>query len=191
MRFITKLPLILAASASLAAAKDATTTASTATTTKCAAHKVVEQCLLDMKFELENCISNDWDCKCTGSENVANCYDNCPEDPNRFGAQQIREQNCINAKAYGTHTTMTGTVQSTPVSASSMRSSSSASAESTSATPTGTHSGLEENNGSESGPTKSLSGLEATSTPSKAAAATIKVVGGWMAFLGLGLGALV
>lgn len=87
---------------------------------------------------------------------------------------------------------MTGTVQSTLASASSsMRSSSSASAKSTSAEPTGTRSGLEENNGSESGPTKSLTGLEATSTPSKGAAATVKVLGGWMAFLGLGLGALV
>lgn len=73
-----------------------------------------------------------------------------------------------------------------------MRSSSSASVESTSAEPTGTRSGLEENNGSsESGPTKSLTGLEATSTPSEGAAATVKVVGVWLAFLGLGLGVLV
>jgi hypothetical protein len=40
MRFLTtKLPLILAASASLVAAQDATTTGSPATTTKCAAQK--------------------------------------------------------------------------------------------------------------------------------------------------------
>ncbi|KAJ6131106.1 hypothetical protein N7523_001566 [Penicillium sp. IBT 18751x] len=156
MRFLTtKLPLIIAASASLVAAQDATTTA-TATSTKCAAQ---------------------------------NCYDNCPDDQERLGAQQIREQNCIAAKAYGTLTTTAGMATpsaSASISVASMSASSSAMAE-----PTGSRSGLESNNGG-SKATQSLTGLEASATPNEGAAtARVKVVGSWLAFLGLGLGVFV
>jgi len=73
---------------------------------------------------------------------------------------------------------MTGTAtQSAFSSASSV--SSSALAE-----PTGSRSGLEENN-------YPSSGLERTYTPSQGAAARVKAVGGWLVFLGLGLGGLV
>ncbi|KAJ5131804.1 hypothetical protein N7448_005962 [Penicillium atrosanguineum] len=135
MRFLTtKLPLILAASASLVAAQDATTTA-TATSTKCAAQKVVDQCILTMKFTLENCDSSDWDCKCQGSTNIVNCYNNCPDDQERLGAQQIREQNCIAAKAYGTQTTTAGIA--TPSASVSMSSASMLTSTSMMAEPTG------------------------------------------------------
>ncbi|KAJ5684722.1 uncharacterized protein N7477_001067 [Penicillium maclennaniae] len=172
MRFLTtKLPLIIAASASLVAAQDATTTA-TATSTKCAAQ-------------------NDWDCKCQGSTNVVNCYDNCPDDQERLGAQQIREQNCIAAKAYGTLTTTAGmATPSASASASSFAASMSASS-SAMAEPTGSRSGLESNNGGNKA-TQSLTGLEASATPNEGAAtARVKVVGSWLAFLGLALGVFV
>jgi hypothetical protein len=69
----------------------------------------------------------------------------------------------------------------------SMSWSSSATAE-----PTGSRSGLKSNNDDSSEPTKTLTGFEATSTPSQgAAAARVKAVGGWLVFLGLSLGILV
>jgi hypothetical protein len=65
---------------------------------------------------------------------------------------------------------------------------------------TGTPSGLQSHNkstdeesdsGSSSEPTKSLTGLEASSSPSAGAAAKgVTVAGGWVAFLGLALGVL-
>ncbi|OQD77723.1 hypothetical protein PENDEC_c002G03683 [Penicillium decumbens] len=59
---LTKLPLILAAS-SLIAAQAATTSPNAV----CAAQKIIDQCITDMKFGLENCASSDWDCKCDAS----------------------------------------------------------------------------------------------------------------------------
>lgn len=168
-----------------------------------------------MKFTLENCDPSDWDCKCQGSTNIVkyvfqppisplllpqssklqnliiypSCYNNCPDDQERLGAQQIREQNCIAAKAYGTQTATAGLAKPS-ASATIYRASSSASS-SVTAEATGSRSGLESNNKDSKG-TQSLTGLEASATPNVGAAtARVKVVGSWLAFLGLGLGVLV
>ena len=50
---------------------------------------------------LSACTANDWDCLCTQSTNVLTCYNNCPSDPNAFGAQQTQTSYCNAAKAYG------------------------------------------------------------------------------------------
>lgn len=56
---------------------------------------------------------------------------------------------------------------------------------------TGSRSGIESNN-EDGKATKSLTGLEATGTPNEgAASARVKVVGSWLAFLGLALGVLI
>ena len=33
-------------------------------------YSVVDECVKDMKFQLENCATYDWDCQCIGSTNV-------------------------------------------------------------------------------------------------------------------------
>ncbi|CEJ60680.1 hypothetical protein PMG11_09245 [Penicillium brasilianum] len=196
MRFIaTKLPLLLAASATIVVGESTTTGSGSVSTssTKCAAQKVVDQCVQNMRFELENCGTYDWDCQCIGSTNVVNCYNNCPELPERIGAQTIRQQNCANAKAYDTTTT-----HSTPSSTAGFDSPSSSPVSSSFASDsTDFPSGLKEtsdeatSSSSSSEPTKSLTGLEATASASSGAAAgAVKAAGGWVAFLGLALGVL-
>ncbi|KAJ5689694.1 hypothetical protein N7462_004086 [Penicillium macrosclerotiorum] len=181
--FATKLPFLLAASATIVSGQDATVTgigaANTGNVNKCAAQKVVDQCVFTMKFQLENCATYDWDCLCTSSTNVVGCYNNCPESPDRLGAEQIRQQNCANAKAYDT------TSVSPPATKSAVMSSSRASASTTDTA----YSGLEANNNDDAQPTKSLVGLEASATASEGAAAA-KAAGGWLAFLGLALGVM-
>ncbi|OOQ84058.1 hypothetical protein PEBR_32050 [Penicillium brasilianum] len=232
MRFIaTKLPLLLAASATIVVGESTTTGSGSVSTssTKCAAQKVVDQCVQNMRFELENCGTYDWDCQCIGSTNVVkyvpnpipvslylptltsqlhspstfciyltwnllhSCYNNCPELPERIGAQTIRQQNCANAKAYDTTTT-----HSTPSSTAGFDSPSSSPVSSSFASDsTDFPSGLKEtsdeatSSSSSSEPTKSLTGLEATASASSGAAAgAVKAAGGWVAFLGLALGVL-
>jgi hypothetical protein len=164
---------------------------------------------MTMKFSLENCDPSDWDCKCQGSTNIvkygpptyaspqaekltiySSCYNNCPDDSDRLAAEQIREQNCIAAKAYGTQTTTAGTA--TPSAFASVSTPASTLVSSTAmAEATGSRSGIESNN-VDGKATKSLTGLEATATPNEgAASARVKAVGSWLAFLGLGLGVLI
>ncbi|KAJ5160503.1 uncharacterized protein N7482_007507 [Penicillium canariense] len=195
MRHISiKLPLLLAASATIAVGQEATTTGSSAVKTggayKCAAQKVVDECVRNMKFQLENCAMYDWDCQCTGSTNVVGCYSNCPENPDRLGAQQIREQSCANAKAYDTTSSASASVAKATGMSSSMPSSMSASSSASAADTTYAPSGLKSNSdSSDAEPTKSLSGLEKNTSPSEGAAA-VRAAGGWLAFLGLALGVM-
>ncbi|KAJ5880689.1 uncharacterized protein N7473_011742 [Penicillium subrubescens] len=209
MRFIaTKLPLLLAASATIVVGQDPTTTGTGSVSTgsvspgsssKCAAQKVVDQCIQNMKFQLENCATYDWDCQCISSTNVVDCYNNCPEHPDRIGAQTIRQQNCANARAYSPSTTASSpssTATDKDSDSSSMSASSSAYASGSTSTPSGLQShnkstDEESDSGSSSEPTKSLTGLEASSSPSAGAAVKgVRVAGGWVAFLGLALGVL-
>lgn len=48
---------------------------------------------------LSACAANDWDCLCTQSTNVLICYNNCPNDPNAFGASQTKTSYCNAAAA--------------------------------------------------------------------------------------------
>ncbi|KAJ5370278.1 uncharacterized protein N7496_006370 [Penicillium cataractarum] len=192
----TKLPLLLAASATIVVGLDATTTGtksvSTGSSSKCAAQKVVDQCLQDMKFQLENCGTYDWDCQCIGSTNVVDCYNNCPEHPDRVGAQTIRQQNCANAKAYDPKTTSStpSSTASYDIPSSSSSAASSAHASESTSIPSGLKSTTDDEDSS-SEPTKSLTGLAASSTSSQGAAAgAVGAAGGWVAFLGLALGVL-
>ncbi|KAJ5811789.1 hypothetical protein N7474_008090 [Penicillium riverlandense] len=187
MRYTTAISVLVAASASLALADDSS---------KCAAQKVVDQCVTDMKFQLENCDTGDWDCMCTHSTDVVGCYNNCPEDEERLGAQQIRQQNCANARAYSGKTTETGRTGASATAVESMsRMASSSAAHSTS---TGLISSSDEStanteqsdSSSDEKPSKSLTGLSATSSPSQGVAVSNRVAetGMWLAFLGMGLG---
>lgn len=137
----------------------------------------------------------------TNLRSLRSCYNNCPEHPDRVGAQTVRQQNCANARAYGTTTSARTPTLTTDANASSYTSWVSASSSTADAETTGTPSGLKSNSdssasesdsGSSEGPTKALTGLQASSSPSHGAAAVngVKAAGGWVAFLGLALGVL-
>jgi len=62
---------------------------------------IIQTCLGSTQAQLAACDDNDWDCLCTQQTNVLTCYNNCPSDPNAFGAQQTQTSYCNAAKAYG------------------------------------------------------------------------------------------
>ncbi|KAJ5691703.1 hypothetical protein N7488_012438 [Penicillium malachiteum] len=138
----------------------------------CASQDVVDKCVATMKHSLEICSDNDWDCKCSGSANIANCYEDCPDDPARFSAELVSEQDCATANAYDKGLSTVTNSWSTP------------GPETVTATPTDTSAT------STGGPTKSVNGLEESASPSEGAAA-IKSVVSWLAFVGLGFGMMV
>merc|ERR1711939_88527 len=62
---------------------------------------IIQTCLGSTQAQLAACDATDWDCLCTQQTNVLTCYNNCPSDPNAFGAQQTKTSYCNAAKAYG------------------------------------------------------------------------------------------
>ncbi|KAJ5740857.1 hypothetical protein N7493_000729 [Penicillium malachiteum] len=174
---LSRIPLMLAISASLVTAQDGTV--------KCAAQSVVDNCLQTMNFELENCNPGDWDCQCTSSTNIVSCYTNCPDDPDRQPAQQLKQQYCLNAKVYGTMFQTASKVSTATAPWPSISSSSAVDA-----TATNTHAaGETHTDSSATGPTKSLAALQASASPSEGVAAAYSA-GSFLAFLGLGLGVM-
>ena len=59
-------------------------------------------------------MADDWDCMCTQSNNVLTCYNNCPGDPNAFGAQQTKISYCNAANVYGTAAAAVATTTGSP-----------------------------------------------------------------------------
>ncbi|KAJ5099063.1 hypothetical protein N7532_006064 [Penicillium argentinense] len=177
---------LLLTSSIIISAQDTTTTGgTTSATSKCAAQDVVNQCILTENFTLESCAPADWDCLCAGSKNVVDCYNNCPDHPNRASAQQVRAQNCENARVYGSATSVpssTTTISST----------------SSSVEPTATSSKDEDevdghNEGIVQGrPTQSLSGLEANNDSEDSRTSRgVRVGPGWVGVLGIVVGFLI
>jgi len=108
MRFAA---IFLAATAGLAAAQSVTVTSSaavpsTSSPSNCAAQDILDACLTSTKAILASCAANDYGCLCDQYTNVLTCYNNCPDDPGRFGIQQEVTQNCAANKAYGTTSTI-------------------------------------------------------------------------------------
>jgi len=133
MRF--SIATVILAAAGFAAAQSTTLTSSTAVatsssgSTKCQAQNILDACLTSTKAQLDACAGNDYGCLCDQYTNVLTCYNNCPNDPNKFGIQQEMTQNCNAKKAYGT--------TSTVVSAKASKTSGAASGASASASATG------------------------------------------------------
>jgi hypothetical protein len=67
---------------------------------------ILDACLTSTKAILASCAANDYGCLCDQYTNVLTCYNNCPDDPGRFGIQQEVTQNCAANKAYGTTSTI-------------------------------------------------------------------------------------
>lgn len=60
---------------------------------------IINSCLNTENAQLASCASTDYDCLCTQSTNVNQCYTNCPSDPNANGAMQQMTSYCNAAKA--------------------------------------------------------------------------------------------
>ncbi|KAK3714184.1 hypothetical protein LTR37_007986 [Vermiconidia calcicola] len=66
---------------------------------------IIQDCLANYNKQIGDCSDNDWSCLCFQSKNILTCYNNCPDDPNAFGAQQESQQYCQAAQQYGSTTT--------------------------------------------------------------------------------------
>ncbi|KAF4761063.1 hypothetical protein N7455_003569 [Penicillium solitum] len=176
--FTTHLSLLLAASGTLIAAQDATpTSASTDGNSNCASQKVVDHCVAIMKRGLAKCASSDWDCKCSGAANIANCYVDCSDDdPDSSAAKQLSVNDCATANAYDIGETTVAPSWTLPGS--------------NAAQPTDIDASLTTSDSSSTtaGPTKALIGNEKSTSPSEGAA-VVNDAGSWMALVILGIGA--
>ncbi|RMY80211.1 hypothetical protein D0864_08767 [Hortaea werneckii] len=108
MQYTTGLVLAVAglaaaqSSSTAAAGVTSVTSASTSSSTsESGCGNIIQTCLGSTQAQLAACDATDWDCLCTQQTNVLTCYNNCPSDPNAFGAQQTKTSYCNAAKAYG------------------------------------------------------------------------------------------
>ncbi|KAK4914084.1 hypothetical protein LTR66_017173 [Elasticomyces elasticus] len=105
--------LLLASIAALASAQTATSSAMSSTTSSsCAAQNILDACKSTIQGQINTCATNDYSCLCTNYQNLLICYNNCPMDSGVGTAQQLRQQNCVAASAYGS-TTILGTASVT------------------------------------------------------------------------------
>ncbi|KAJ6088198.1 hypothetical protein N7486_009459 [Penicillium sp. IBT 16267x] len=173
----TPISLLLLGSAALGTAQDAVVgqnLAASSDSGSCAAQPIVDTCVTIMKGTLDKCTDDDWDCKCSGSANIANCYEDCPDDPARFSAMLVSEQDCATANAYDKGVSSVATTWTTP------------GPNTVTATPTDIEVSTTTNTAE---PTKSLKG-EKDASPSKGAA-VMKSAGSLLALLGLGVGVMI
>ncbi|KAL1985091.1 hypothetical protein VTN96DRAFT_8220 [Rasamsonia emersonii] len=135
MRFATTLATLLTVSVGFVAAQDngtpssaaspgAATGSSSSSSSSCQAQNILDACLASTTPQLKACAANDWNCLCEQSNNVLTCYNNCPNDPNRFGAEQSKTSYCNAAKANSpSSSASSGSSTPTPTSSSSNESS--------------------------------------------------------------------
>ncbi|KAJ5361926.1 hypothetical protein N7541_002770 [Penicillium brevicompactum] len=173
MRLFTT--FLLTAWATLAIAQEAPATTPTGDS-KCASQKLVDSCAAVMHKGLAKCRTDDWDCKCSGAANIANCYVNCSEDDEAgASARSLSVGNCATANAFDQGETTVAPTWTLPGSNAAQPTDTEASTTSGGSSSTTT-----------AGPTKSLKGHEkATSSDN---AAPVNVAGSWLVLTGLGLG---
>ncbi|CAG7961341.1 unnamed protein product [Penicillium nalgiovense] len=178
MHFLTTHILLLATSATLIAAQDGTPTSpNTSGDSNCVSQKVVDSCVSIMKRGLTKCTSSDWDCKCSGVANIANCYVDCSEDdPNSSAARQLSVDVCATANAFSNGETTVAPSWTLPGS--------------NAAQPTDIDAILaaSDSPSTTAGPTKAIVGDEKSTSPSEGAA-VMNDAGSWLALVILGLGA--
>ncbi|CEJ61462.1 hypothetical protein PMG11_09995 [Penicillium brasilianum] len=127
-----------------------------------------------MKKNLQKCSSDNWDCKCSGSANIANCYANCPDSPDYIAAQSSSASNCATANAYDKGNTVVPNTWKTMDFYNNVH----VTATSTDSEASPTSTGAEK-----------LDAQKESTKPSKGAA-NVKAQGSWLALVGLGIGAL-
>ncbi|KAJ5951343.1 uncharacterized protein N7479_009756 [Penicillium vulpinum] len=167
------LPFVVVATALVSADTAKTTTLTdSVVSTACASGKILQQCIQSMQSDLENCEPNDWNCLCTSSTNLVNCYNNCLEDPLRKDAQSTLQQSCANAKSYGI-TARAATTSSNDIDDGTYISESDV-----------------ENDFQDGRPRQSYSGLEVNSIRPEKGTASVLRIGGWLGCIGLALGVI-
>ncbi|PHH54996.1 hypothetical protein CFIMG_001359RA [Ceratocystis fimbriata CBS 114723] len=131
MKFSTVAIFIAASAASVAAVDES-----------CNAANIVEACIGMTQPRVDACTGNDWSCLCSAYTDLATCYNNCPNDPSGFSAQQQVDSYCAAASQFPASTaassgaaTGTGSV-ATATTTGSSRSSSTASGSGSSASET-------------------------------------------------------
>jgi hypothetical protein len=62
-------------------------------------NSIIKSCLASTTPQVNDCAANDWTCMCNNQKAVVTCYNNCPSDPNAFGAKQQLTSWCNAAKA--------------------------------------------------------------------------------------------
>ncbi|CAG7954504.1 unnamed protein product [Penicillium salamii] len=138
-------------------------------------NRLVDSCVGVMKKGLQKCRTDDWDCKCSGAANIANCYVNCSEDDEAgASARSLSVGNCATANAFDQGETTVAPSWTRP-------GSNAAQPTNIDADPTsGASSSVA------TGATKSLN--EHEKSTSSEGAASMNVAGSWLALVGLGLG---
>ncbi|OQD74747.1 hypothetical protein PENDEC_c009G06709 [Penicillium decumbens] len=174
---ISKLPLLLIASASLVAAQNLEPTPSSNAVKAglCADQHVVDTCVSAMEIGLAKCSNDNWDCKCSGRANIANCYVDCPNVSDAFSAQLQSEKDCATANAYDKGVTDVPATWTTP------------GPQTATVTPSDVSVPAETDRASRVQPTSTMNKAEETAKPSNGAASG-KAAGSWLALLGFGLG---
>ncbi|KAJ5122178.1 hypothetical protein N7448_003309 [Penicillium atrosanguineum] len=186
MRFITaNLSLLLAASASLVAAQDLapTPSASAVANGLCADQRVVDTCVEAMKRGLAICSDDNWDCKCSGQANIANCYVDCPNVPDAFSAQLASEKDCATANHYDKGITDVPQTWTTP------------GPQTATVTPADVSVPGETESAAQVHPTETAAAtatekMNKAEETAKSGAAAGKASGSWLALVGLGLGVM-
>ncbi|KAJ5799229.1 uncharacterized protein N7518_001297 [Penicillium psychrosexuale] len=174
------LPFILAAASFASANTTTATLADNVVNTTCVSDNILQQCVQPMQSTLANCAPDDWNCQCTSSTNILDCYNNCPNDTSRKDAESMRQQNCANAKAHAPTSTSTA--------ASAISSSRAAATRSTDIEDGTEISDSEAENEFKEHPIKQYSGLEANSIPRpEQGSASVLRMGGCLSFLSLAL----
>ncbi|KAL4930098.1 GPI anchored serine-threonine rich protein [Aspergillus undulatus] len=112
MRVLPTLSLLATAAVSVLAQQTETSTAPGTQSTSdsdsdCPAQNILDACVDSISGQLDDCGANEWDCLCTQTENLLTCYNNCPNDPARYGINQQRTSYCNAADQLSTTTTST------------------------------------------------------------------------------------
>ncbi|KAF3401901.1 hypothetical protein F1880_009759 [Penicillium rolfsii] len=124
-----------------------------------------------MQKALQKCSSDNWDCKCSGSANIANCYVNCPDTPDYLAAQSSSASDCATANAYDKGRTVVPDTWKTMDFHNDYRATSTSTA-----APKPTEERIVE--------------IHKDSAKPSQGAANVKATGSWLALVGLGIGAL-
>ncbi|KAI7335472.1 hypothetical protein KC354_g17860 [Hortaea werneckii] len=148
---------------------------------------IIQTCLGSTQAQLAACDDNDWDCLCTQQTNVLTCYNNCPSDPNAFGAQQTQTSYCNAAKAYGSSSSSSSRTVSATASVSSSLSEAIASQSTALAAVTSDGTASSTADSTSSG---SASGSAATASETDSSATAFTPAGGLVAAI-FGLAALI
>ncbi|KAF1814408.1 hypothetical protein P152DRAFT_480600 [Eremomyces bilateralis CBS 781.70] len=113
----------LAATFGYAAAQTATgSAAGPQQSSSCAAQNIVEACKSTTGLQVSACTVQDWRCLCDAYTVVLTCYDSCPGDPNRSGAESQKVSYCNAADGQSSLNALTSSIKPTKATATTAKS---------------------------------------------------------------------